>query len=480
MEEKRSTLRQTEGEGEGGQAGALEPQPGLLAIFSGGKPCWLPLPLRADGSDAAAPFALELGRDNLGRAVGDGRISRQHALVRYGAGRGFSAMDLGSLNGTAGDGQPIAPQSARPVQRCLRVGDTLLLVMPDLGGVAGGAPRNRDGILIGPRLSQTYDRIARFARSSLTLFISGESGSGKENAARTFHASSPVCSGPFVAVNCATIPEGIAERLLFGAKRGAFSGAATDSDGYIQAANGGTLFLDEVAELHPTVQSKLLRVLETREVLPVGAVRPQPVSLRIVSASHRSLQGEVTAGRLREDLYYRIGRPSERVPPLRERPEEIPWLVESELQKCGGSLTAHISFIEACVLRQWPGNVRELLVEIRAAAQEASASDSPRVKVEHLAETAGQILREQGADSPRAAIVAPAEPGPSLPSDAAVPTPVQQPTVRPSRAMIIAALLDSNCNISEAARQLGMHRTNLRRQLEYFAINVEQLRELGK
>lgn len=479
MEEKRSTLRRTEDAGE--QAEALVPRPGLLAISSGGKPCWLPLPLAAVAADAdaAASFALELGRDNLGNAVGDGRISRHHVLVRYG-GAGFSATDLGSLNGTAADGQPIAPQSARPVQHCLRLGDTLLLAVPDLVAFSLGTPLIRDGIVIGPRLAKTYERIARLGKSSLTLYITGESGSGKENAARTFHAASPVRSGPFVAVNCATIPEGIAERLLFGAKRGAFSGAVNDSDGYIQAADKGTLFLDEVAELHATVQSKLLRVLETREVVPVGAVRSQPVNLRIVSASHRSLRDEVTAGRLREDLYYRIGRPSEQVPPLRERPEEIPWLIDNELQKGAAGLSAHVSLIEACVLRPWPGNVRELLVEIRAAAQEAIATDSARIKAEHLAATAGQTLKAPPAEARPARSTTPATPVPTPTSDAAGPAAAKSGAERPTRAMIIAALIDAQCNISEAARRLGMHRTNLRRQLESLGIDVAKLRQLGK
>lgn len=478
MAEKRSTLRRTEDEEEPTES--LVPQPGLLVIASGGKPCWLPLPLAAvqgDGDDVAT-HGLDLGRDNLGNAVGDGRISRHHVRVRYGS-AGFSATDLGSLNGTAADGQPIAPHSARLVHHCLRLGDTLLLVIPDLLAFSFGAPMIREGIVIGPRLAKIYERIARLGKSSQTLYITGESGTGKENAARTFHAASPGRSGPFIAVNCATIPEGIAERLLFGARRGAFSGAVSDSDGLIQAADKGTLFLDEVAELQSTVQSKLLRVLETREVVPVGAVRAQPVNLCVVSASHRFLRDEVTAGRLREDLYYRIGRPSERVPPLRERLEEIPWLIDNELHKGGAGLSAHVSLIEACVLRPWPGNVRELLVEIRAAAQEAIAGDSRRVKAEHLAATAGQSMQAPPETQP-ARSVARGNPEPAAAPDAPTPAPVKAMRERPTRAMIIAALIETKCNISAAARQLGMYRTNLRRQIESLAIDVEKLRQLGK
>ena len=149
----------------------------------------------------------------------------------------------------------------------------------------------------------------------------------------TRHATAPESNAPFVAVNCAAIPEGLAERLLFGARKGAYSGATADAEGYIQAANRGTLFLDEIAELDPLVQAKLLRVLETREVLPLGASRAKKVDIGICAASHRRLRDEVTAGRFREDLYFRIGRPEVQIPPLRERLDEIPWFVARELRR---------------------------------------------------------------------------------------------------------------------------------------------------
>ena len=148
----------------------------------------------------------------------------------------------------------------------------------------------------------------------------GESGSGKELASASFsRAASRGGASPFIGVNCAAVPAGLAERLLFGARKGAFSGATGDVQGYIQAADGGTLFLDEVAELDLRVQAKLLRVLETREVLPLGATRAERVELRVCVAAHADLAEQVTAGRFREDLYYRVGRPVVRIPPLRER-----------------------------------------------------------------------------------------------------------------------------------------------------------------
>lgn len=480
MEAARPTLRGTDESDLDSQEETRRPRPGLVAIFSGRTPQWMliPIPISEKEPDGLACGEVELGREILGSAMDDGRISRRHARVSYLNGA-FSAADLGSLNGTWIDGRPASADLLRPLHRCLRVGDTLLLPVADLQPFELAKPMVRAGVVIGPSLFRLYQRLGNIAAASVTLHITGESGSGKENAARAFHSSSPASHGPFVGVNCATIPEGIAERLLFGARKGAFSGVVADSEGYIQAAHQGTLFLDEVAELHAAVQAKLLRVLETREVLAVGAVRPQPVDLRICSASHRSLSAEVAAGRLREDLYYRIGRPSERVPPLRERPEEIPWLIQTELKKGHPSLSAHVSLVEACIVRHWPGNIRELLVEIRAAAHEATTAGSGRIKAEHLATAAGQNLKEPSPERAPAAGEA-REPG-GQKQRAASPARQSKCTAElPNRARIVAALLEAKCNVSEAARRLGMHRNQLRRRITQHSIDLDRLRLLAE
>lgn len=467
MGKLRSTIKRTDDMGLSRRGGAAAQQPGLLVVHSGGKPMWsiLPVPL-PEGQ-------IELGRENLGELTEDGRISRQHVRVCFKDGC-LQAMDLGSLNGTQIDGLESRSGVLQPVEHCLRVGDTLLLPVQDVVPLQGSGITVRDGLVIGPRLAKLYQRIARVASSSSSLHITGDSGAGKENAARTFHASSAVSSGPFIAVNCATIPESIAERLLFGAKRGAFSGVVADTDGYIQAANGGTLFLDEIAELHSAVQAKLLRVLENREVLALGALRPQSVNLRVCSASHRSLYTEVASGRLREDLYYRIGRPTERVPSLRERPEEIPWLIDLELRKSHPGLGVHASAVEACLLRPWPGNIRELLVEIRSAAQEALADDCQRVKAEHLSPEAGVMIKGQPA-APAQPLGTGSEPPPPEPAEDEETGNRDAP--RPSRAQIIAALIEAQGNVSAAARELGVQRTNLRRQISHYGIDINRLRE---
>jgi transcriptional regulator with PAS, ATPase and Fis domain len=242
-----------------------------------------------------------------------------------------------------------------------------------------------------------------------------------------------------VAVNCATIPTGLAERLLFGAKKGAYSGATADSEGYVQAADGGTLFLDEVAELDATVQPKLLRVIETHEVVSLGASHPRKVDVRVVAATLKDLRNEVQVGRFRDDLYYRIGRPEVRLPALAERMEEMPWLVVRELARVDPRVTAHSSLIETCALRPWPGNVRELLSEVRRAAREALAEGRTQVKNSDLAEMAGREIGDQNRAST-----------PSVSQDL-------------SRETIEGALRAENGNVTRAARTLGMHRNQLRR-----------------
>src|SRR5262249_34415327 len=160
-------------------------------------------------------------------------------------------------------------------------------------------------------------------------------------------------------VNSAAVPEAIAERLLFGTVRGAYSGATADAPGYLQEAHGGTLFLDELGELPAPVQAKLLRVLETREVTPVGGTRPRPAAFGLVAATPRDVRADLDGGQFRADFYYRVGRARVSVPPLRQRIEEIPWLIAEELAALGG-LVASPRLVEACCLATWPGNLREL------------------------------------------------------------------------------------------------------------------------
>lgn len=428
--------------------------PGLVLAFAGGKPAQRTIPLLGD--------SVEIGRDHpVFAADPDQRLSRRHFGVRY-DGRRFHVTDLGSRNGTLADGEALHAHAPREVTRVIRAGDSLFLVLRDIG------PMNRFGVRVvdrrveGPGLQEVLETVAQAARYGSTLHITGESGAGKEGLARAFHAAGPAPEGPFVAVNCATIPEGVAERLLFGAKRGAYSGADADADGHIQAAHGGTLFLDEVAELSLAVQAKLLRVLETREVLPLGGSKPRKVEFRFCSATHRNLREHVADKRFREDLFYRIAMPCVAAPPLRGRPEEMPYLLTAELAKMAPDLVPHVSLVETCLLRVWPGNVRELLAEARAAAQVALAAQNMRVEARHLSVMAGSAFS--------AATEAAHRPSPTKTVTAAEDESSRLPP--PSKAKLAGVLKKCEGNVSAAARTLGVHRTQLRRWLERYELDI--------
>jgi len=216
-----------------------------------------------------------------------------------------------------------------------------------------------------PGMVAVYRLIARVAQSDTTVLIQGESGTGKELVARAIHANSPRSSGPFVVVDGGTLAEGLLESELFGHERGAFTGAIATKKGLLERAHLGTCFIDEVADVSPALQSKLLRVLQEREIRRVGGNEPMVVDVRLIAASNRDLKSLVDAGKFREDLFYRLNVVTIALPPLRERSEDIPMLVQCFLQKYGQGKTPHVKGIapEAMAILtgySWPGNVREL------------------------------------------------------------------------------------------------------------------------
>lgn len=406
----------------------------------------------------AALGPLELGRQEL--AVGaeaDGAISRRHVRLGF-DGERWLVEDLGSRNGTFVNGRAAAPSVEAPSGSLVRVGGALLMVVSDVVPFEHYVIGVQRGVVAGPALRKALEAVGRAAQrpgNGASLLILGETGTGKELAARAFHEATGRAGAPFVIVNCATIPRELGERLLFGARRGAFSGA-TDAAGYVQAAHGGTLCLDEVAELSLEVQSKLLRVIETREVLRLGATSHERVDIRLCAATWRDLRAEVVAGRFREDLYYRIAQPEVRLPPLRARREEIAWhiqAVHAELDPEGErQLRVAASYVEACASRVWPGNVRELRGEARRAL--LAATEVPFVlDAECLGETAGRVLGAPEAPSPPA----------SFPDDS-----------------IAAAMATAAGNVAGAARHLGVHRNKVRRWLERHGVEPRQFKVAPK
>ncbi|WP_437753757.1 sigma 54-interacting transcriptional regulator [Sorangium sp. So ce1389] len=441
------------------------PVPGLVLVFSVDRPRCDVLPLK-DGE-------LELGRGEVGGVpLDDLRMSRRHARVRWSQGQ-WEIEDLDSRNGTSVDGVPLTGARVGGEPRIVRTGSSVFVIQADVEPFRAGIS-TAGGTILGPTLARSWDAIDRAARSGTVLHITGESGTGKEHAARAFHALGLRRGGPFVAVNCAAIPAGLAERLLFGARRGAYSGAGADAEGYVQAASGGVLFLDEVAELDLGVQAKLLRTLEAREVIPLGASRPVPVDFALVSATHKDLRAEVAAGKLREDLFFRIAQPTVRIPRLCERPEEIPWIVDAALRSAGAAtgrgqesapLSAHVTLLEACLLRAWPGNVRELMAEIRAAAQEAQSARSQVVQARHLSSSAGHAFAPPRPSAPEALAPGAAEQGSRPQPAAAGERPARRPASLPTDEIIEEALRREGGNVARTARALGVHRTQLRRWL---------------
>jgi DNA-binding NtrC family response regulator len=254
--------------------------------------------------------------------------------------------------------------------------------------------RDQLGAMVGRSapMQELFRAIERVARSKASVLIRGESGTGKELVARALHDLGPRSEGPFVAVNCAAIPDTLLESELFGHERGAFTDAREQRIGRFEAASGGTLFLDEIGEIAPAVQAKLLRALQERVIERLGGAHPIPVDVRIVAATNRNLEASIQAGEFRSDLYYRINVVPLAIPPLRQRREDIPLLAEHVLARISseaghGKLSLTPEATELLQGYAWPGNVRELENAIERAAalsdrDELRAADLPEVVVE--------------------------------------------------------------------------------------------------
>ena len=293
--------------------------------------------------------------------LGDGGFPARAGLALRGGrrlGRGHSAARSLAVRPTAR--QPVRWPPASAPSTELEIGDRMVLVAD-------------------PAMTAAYTLMRRLAASELPVLILGETGVGKENAAFAAHAWSRRSGGPFITVNCAAIPETLFESELFGYERGAFSGAVQAKAGLLEAASGGTLFLDEVGELPASAQAKLLRVLEIGRLTRLGDLRERPVNLRLVAATNRNLEDDVAAGRFRRDLYFRLGAATVILPPLRDRPREIPLLAREFLQRACARLDRPTCAISAATLERltihdWSGNVRELKNTMEYAA--ATATDS--------------------------------------------------------------------------------------------------------
>jgi two-component system response regulator PilR (NtrC family) len=326
------------------------------------------------------------------------------------------------------------------------------LSLPD----QAGAPA-RDSPLLGESapLVQARELIAKLARTQAPVHVCGESGSGKELAARLIHGQGARRDRPFVPVNCGAIPESLVESEFFGYRKGAFTGADQDRDGFFQAANGGTLFLDEVADLPLGMQVKLLRAIQEKRVRKVGATQEEPVDVRIISATHQNLARLVEAGRFRQDLYYRLNVIELKMPPLRECREDIPQIASSILARiaqAAGTAPAQLSAAALVELGNYdfPGNIRELEnVLERATALSAGGEISPD----------DLMLRP-----------APAEDGGARGAEGALDVPLPDYLDRVEREAILGALARTQFNRTAAAKLLGITFRTLRYRMQRLGI----------
>jgi two-component system response regulator HydG len=309
----------------------------------------------------------------------------------------------------------------------------------------------------------TLDTVRQAAASHATVLITGESGTGKELVARALHELSPRHAGPFVAVNCAALPESILESELFGYERGAFTGANSRKEGRFDRANQGTLLLDEVAEMSPSVQAKLLRVVQQGEFERLGGVSPVKVDVRLLAATNRDLMSEVRAGRFREDLYYRLNVVAIPLPPLRDRPEDIPLLVDHFLHRFTRRNEKALSGIApealaALTAYSWPGNVRELENTIERAVVLSRGS---QLGLDDLPET----IRAATASAAASGSAGAAGQG-GAPLGGALAVPLGTPLEEVERMLIRETLRYTRGDKTLAARLLGIAPRTIYRKMD--------------
>jgi transcriptional regulator with GAF, ATPase, and Fis domain len=320
----------------------------------------------------------------------------------------------------------------------------------------------REIIGTSPAMGKVLRLIASAAASSIPVLIEGETGTGKELVARAIHRASDRANGPFIAANCAAFTETLLESELFGHRRGAFTGAASDEPGVFRAANGGLILLDEVGEMPPPMQAKLLRVLQEGEITPVGESRPQKVDVRVLSATNRDLSAAVTAKTFRADLYYRLAVFPIRLPPLRDRREDIPLLASRFLARSSQASGKRIGEIDADALDalvrfNWPGNVRELQNEIERAV--ALAANGQGIARAHLWAAVGGSAEKTGPPDSAGA-------SPSMDDLAAQSQPLAKARADFEARYIASVLARTGGKVTQAARLLGISRVALHKRIK--------------
>jgi DNA-binding NtrC family response regulator len=440
------------------------------------------------GPDQGVEHVLEDGTTMIGThadndlVLSDATVSRYHLEIRVRR-DGIEVRDLDTTNGTKHGGVRIGQIVIIGAAR-LRLGKhTEIDVEPvDSGVELGDWPTDRFGDVLGVTspMKRLFALLAKAAPTDATILLSGETGTGKEALAEAVHQLSPRGKGPFVVVDCGSIPHELIASELFGHARGSFTGAAGDKQGLIESANHGTLFLDEIGELALDLQPQLLRVLDRRQVRRVGETQSIDVDLRVIAATHRDLRAMVRAGQFREDLYYRLAVVATQVPPLRERKADIPALAAWFAERMGrGGFVQSPALVEQLERHDWPGNVRELrnVVERALSLGDAAVGD--------LGETAARAVEP----------AAPAE-AERVPAGATSPERYRRPGSQGAPAADVlelpfkeakAALVESferdyltallarhRGNISRAASEAGIDRNYIHRLVKKYGLEVDR------
>ena len=440
------------------------PVAGLVLLYA---ESWARLP-------AAYPFKQD--RIVVGREPGVDleldvpAVSRRHAEIGWANGA-YHVRDLGSRNGIIVNGRRVQGAALEPCDE-LRIGDAIFkFVERDAelyaayrldGSMAKGTRRRalQPSLLVGGlQMDRIVAELERVAPTLLSVILRGASGTGKEVVASELHRLSGR-TGRFCAVNCAAIPALLLESELFGFKRGAFSGADRDKPGLIRSADGGTLFLDEIGDMPFEAQAKLLRVLQAKEVFPLGATAPERVDVRVVCATHRDLNRMQREGRFREDLFARLNEYEVQLPPLHERKEDVHVLVRSFLARAGRPQhELSFPFMTGVLHYDFPYNVRELEACIkRSVALTDTLSLSPDVLPD--------VMKEAMHDYGRSSSVAP----PARRDEAS-------PLAVPSEPELRALLVSHQGNVAAVGRELGKARMQIHRWMKRYGIDIAEYRD---
>jgi len=477
--------------------GNLEPTAAVAEQLPGQRNGALCLIVSTDRGVSTVPLkagsTLTLGRAPEAEVVvDDPSVSRQHARLTVSA--RVTLTDLGSRNGTRVDGEPIAPHIETPLRvgASFELGSTTLVLQRTQGLFASDtaarstgsfnvlAPPSSNAVVRDGAMLRLYSMLKVVAPSPLSILILGETGVGKEVFAETAHGLSHRADRPFLRLNCAALPGSLLEGELFGYEKGAFTGAMQAKPGLFEAADGGTVFLDEIGEVPLETQAKMLRVLESGEVLRLGSVRPKHVDVRFIAATNRDLRALIVEGRFRSDLYFRLNGISITVPPLRERRDDIVPLAEHFLRRLSERMGRKAPLLspEAAIVLQrqaWPGNVRELRNAVERALVMCAG---PVIEPEHLMTPEEVLTPAPGATPPasRGASTPPtARPETTVGSAAASGDGEGSPGLKAQmeafeRQAILDALDKTAGNQSRAAKLLGITRRLLILRIEQYGI----------